>query len=348
MLSLLWTSSLILSAISLLVMCILIIRRLIIHRGEERERHERKILLNSLIAFSEDGQGDRLQSVIASVLPRTALEAGFEFLALLRGEEHTRIVAALAAADLGKEAARLLRHGNEAERIHAAEMLTELGGENAAASLLQAFGRDRSTEARIAIAIGLCALGRLPPLAIVLERIGARGQRSGRLVELFKKLPRERSAELMGYARDAQEWPFIRAAAIEALAQNDGFELIEFLLALADDGAAEVSAAALRAIGRIGHPAAGAVVARAMARSEEQSYVRAEAAEAAGRIGGRDFVAPLVELLGDEAWPVRYAAAKALRLIVPEGEDALRATAASEASRRQRTASLVLAEGQLA
>lgn len=348
MLSFLWTSSLVLGALSLIVMCILIVRRLVIRRHEDNDRREREILQRSLIAFSEDRDEDKLKSVIASVSPRTALEAGFEFLALLRGEEHTRIVAALAAAGLGKEAARLLRRGNEAERIHAAEMLTALGGEDAAESLLQAFGRDRSTEARIAIAIGLCTLGRLPPLADVLERIGARGQRSGRLVELFKKLPAERAPELMVFARDAQEWPFVRAAAIEALAQNAGFELIDFLLALADDDAAEVSAAALRALGRIGHPVAGPVVARAMSRGDEQSALRAEAAEAAGRIGGRDFVAPLVELLGDEAWPVRYAAGKALRLIIPEGEAALRAAAASEASRRQRTASLVLSEGQVA
>lgn len=348
MLSFLWISSLVLSALSLAVMCVLIIRRLAIHRHERTEARERALLLGALIAYSEDGNEDRLQGVISSISPRTALETGFEFLALLRGEEHTRIVAALAAADLGKQAILLLKRGNEAERIHAAEMLTAFGGEEAAASLLEAFGRDRSTEVRIAIVIGLCLLGRLPPLGEVLERIGARGQRSGRLVELFKKLPAERAPELMAYARDAEEWPFVRAAAIEALAQNAGFELIDFLLALADDAAAEVAAAALRALGRIGHPAAGPVVARAMARRDEQSHLRAEAAEAAGRIGGREFVAPLVELLGDEAWLVRYAAAKALRLIVPDGEAALRAMAASEASRRQRTASLVLSEGQAA
>jgi HEAT repeat protein len=85
-----------------------------------------------------------------------------------------------------------------------------------------------------------------------------------------------------------------------------------------------------------------------MTRRDEQSLVRAEAAEAAGRIGLPSFVGPLADLLSDEAWPVRYAAAKALRLIVPEGDEALRAVASSEPSRRQRTASLVLSEGQIA
>lgn len=348
MLTFIWTSSIILSAVSLVIMCILILRRLIIHRHVEKERQERETMLNALIAFSVDGDEQQLNRIVSSVSPRVALEAGFEFLGLLRGDEHARIVAVLAGAGAIGEAVRLLRKGNEAERIHAAEMLAALGGQEAETILSQALGRDRSTEVRIAIAISLCRFGKLPPLAEALKQIGASGLRSGRLVELFRKLPAERAPELMEVAGQSSEGAFVRAAAIEALGQSDGFQLLDFLLPFGDDPVPEVSAAAIRAVGRVGHPTAGPVVERAMARHGEQSFVRAEAAEAAGRIGLPEFVEPLAGLLDDEAWPVRYAAAKALRLIVPEGEETLRKVATSEASRRQRTASLVLSEGQIA
>ena len=52
--------------------------------------------------------------------------------------------------------------------------------------------------------------------------------------------------------------------------------------------------------------------------------------------------------MDDEAWTVRYAAANALRSFGQQGEQVLREIAASEVSRSQRTASLILAEGPAA
>ena len=75
--------------------------------------------------------------------------------------------------------------------------------------------------------------------------------------------------------------------------------------------------------------------------------LRAEAAEAAGRIGSVDFADPLVGLLSDDIWTVRYAAGKSLRAI-PGGLGLLERVAAGNASRGQRMASLVISEGQVA
>jgi HEAT repeat protein len=76
--------------------------------------------------------------------------------------------------------------------------------------------------------------------------------------------------------------------------------------------------------------------------------VRGAAAESAGRLGLPELAAPLSRLLDDEVWTVRYAAANALRSFGRPGELLLREIAASEVSRSQRTASLILAEGPAA
>jgi hypothetical protein len=192
MLSLIWISSLILSALSLVIMCVLIVRRLFVHHRLHKQRRQHEALLAALIAFTVDGNEGQLRHAVSSVSPRVALEAGFEFLALVRGDEHTRIVAVLADAGIVEEVVRLVKRGNESERIQAAEMLAAFGGDEAAGVLLQAFGRDRSTEVRIAAAIALCLLGRLPALGEVLAAIGTRGQRSGRMARFSAPARRRR------------------------------------------------------------------------------------------------------------------------------------------------------------
>jgi HEAT repeat protein len=73
--------------------------------------------------------------------------------------------------------------------------------------------------------------------------------------------------------------------------------------------------------------------------------VRAAAADSAGRLGLSELAVPLSRLMEDDVWTVRYAAANALRSSGQPGERLLREIAATEVSRSQRTASLILAEG---
>jgi len=342
MLWLVWSLSLVLGAISLLVMAALILRRVVVNRRGETDAAMRRSLVHTLIAFSAGRDAEALKAALRETPPRVALESGFEFLDLLRGEEHDRIVEVFADAGLVDHVRMQLAKGNEAERLHAAEMIEAFPSEQAAAALLDALERDRSREVRIAAAISLTGLGRLPPLAEVLTRIGVRGQRSRRLIELFARFPEERFGDLVDYAKDGGS-AFVRASAIEALAQSGDYRFAPLFQTLAKDSASEVAAAAIRALGRLGHPDAEFILLDAMgSRSWE---VRADAAEAAGRIGTPALIEPLIRLLEDDTWTVRYAAAKAVRLILPGGEAALRHVASSQTSRSQRTASLVLAEG---
>ncbi|MBZ9921975.1 HEAT repeat domain-containing protein [Mesorhizobium sp. BR1-1-7] len=338
-----WDLSILLSALSLVIMLSLVARRVLQERWGRAGADQRRQLLTALIAFTENRDREALKAAVLAVPAGVAINAGFEFISMLRGEEHDDVLAAFNECGLPALVGRQLEKGNVADRIHAAEMLAALRSEGAVASLLSALDHDRSREVRIAVAIALCDLGSLPPLGIALRKIGVAGQRSRRLIELFRRLPPARLDELADRAARADAVPFIRAAAIDALARAGGFRFADFFAGLAGDASPEVAAAALRALGLTGHADASAILATAMANGDWD--VRSAAADAAGRLGLSELAPPLARLMDDEAWNVRYAAANALRSFGQPGERLLREIAKSEVSRSQRTASLVLAEG---
>ncbi|GLQ82809.1 hypothetical protein GCM10007881_63320 [Mesorhizobium huakuii] len=341
-----WDLSIVLSALSLVIMLVLIARRVLQERRGRAQIDQRRQLHTALIAFTENRDREALKLVVLAVPAGVAINAGFEFISLLRGEEYDDVLAAFDECGLPALVGKQLEKGNSAERMHAAEMLAALRSENAVASLLSALDRDRSREVRIAAAIALCDLGSLPPLGIALGKVGVAGQRSRRLIELFRRFPPARFEELRDHAARTDAVPFIRAAAIDALARAAGFHFADFFARAAGDQSPEVAAAALRALGLTGHAEAPAILASAMANGDWD--VRAAAADAAGRLGLAGLATPLSALMDDEAWTVRYAAANALRSFGQPGERLLRDIAASEVSRSQRTASLILAEGPAA
>ena len=338
-----WNLSILLSVLSLVIMLFLIARRVLQERRSKAAADQRRQLLTALIAFSENRDREALKAAILSVPAGVAINAGFEFISLLRGEEHDDVLAAFNECGLPAIVGRQLERGNGAERIHAAEMLAALRSEGAVASLLSALDHDHSREVKIAVAIALCDLGSLPPLGIALRKIGVAGQRSRRLIEMFSRFPPARLHELADHAARTDAMPFIRAAAIDALARAGGFRFADLFARLAGDASPEVAAAALRALGLTGHADAPAILASATANGNWD--VRAAAADAAGRLGLSELAPPLSRLMDDEVWTVRYAAANALRSFGQPGERLLREMASSEVSRSQRTASLILAEG---
>jgi len=342
MLWLVWSTSIFLSLASIAVVVILILRRLVIQRRAATHERMRQGLLKALISFSQYRDRAALKQAILSVPPDVALKAGFEFLSLLRGEEHDEVIATFIECGLSAQVERQLTKGNGAARIDAAEMLAALRPENAVPVLLATLDNDRAREVRIAAAIALCDLGALPPLDVALRKIGIAGQRSRRLVELFRRLSVERTDELKAQVDRSDLTPFV----IDALARTGDFRQADFFARAAKDLSPEVASAAVRAIGRTGHPAAAAILTGAMESGDWG--VRYAAAEAAGQLGFSTLAAPLAALLDDSEWTVRYAAAKAMRAMAPEGDRILREIAATQSSRSQRTASLILAEGPVA
>ncbi len=133
---------------------------------------------------------------------------------------------------------------------------------------------------------------------------------------------RESIPALRACTRGADEWT--RYFAVDALSKiaGDPSEVIPVLLQSLDDGSPEVQSAAIRGLGVIGPNAANVLPrlldllnTREFRRVNQCSFmpVRADIAEAIGRIGNRDSTAieELVKLLSDEEPQVRIAASLA-------------------------------------
>lgn len=344
MLRLIWTTSIVLGIVSILIMVVLVLLRILNEWRARRALAQRRRVLSALIQFTDDDDQSALKAAIGSMPKAVVTDAGFEFLELLRGEEREAIEATFSEISLPDYIRRRLRRGNEAERIYATEMLAAFPGPETIRALEAALAKDRAREVRIAAAIALSSLGDLPPLDVILSRIGPRGQRSRRLIDLFQSLPHERAGELAVYAAQEHCPAFIRAAAVDALSMSGDYRFLPLFEQLSGSVAPELAAAAIRALGRCGHPATSVTLMAAMDSPDWQ--IRAEAVEAAGRIGLDTAVERLCGLLADGEWAVRYAAGKALKALGPAGIEALHRIAEDEGSRSQRTASMVLTEGQ--
>src|SRR5690349_1289728 len=138
MLSFLWIWSIVLSGMSLLIMVILILRRVMLQRRQANDADARQRLLKALIAYSDDKDAGKLKEVIVCMRPRIAIDAGFEFLGLLRGDEHEQITSIFMQCGLPARISSQLKRGNEAARIHAAEMLSAFPAMHGVAGLTSA------------------------------------------------------------------------------------------------------------------------------------------------------------------------------------------------------------------
>jgi HEAT repeat protein len=343
-LSFIWTSSLALSVLAILVMTLLIVRRTLTAGRDRRNAEARKRVMTAMIRLSLDGDADTFLETARGVHPAVVADASSEFLDLVRGDERDTVLTALARAGQPEFLRKELKRGNEVRRLQAVELIAAYPVEVARASLQERLDRDGSREVRLAAALELAKAGAVPSLDRLLHKIGYRGQRSRRLAELFRLLPGESEPQLKTLARRQDAPPFLRASAVEALWRRDGLVEATIFTDLTDDPAAEVAAAALRALGRVGQRASLPIVTAKLAHPDWE--VRMEAADAVGRLGEPAAAAPLGVLLDDEQWTVRYRAAQSLQRLGEAGLQILRTVAEEAPSRRQRTASLALSEGQ--
>ncbi len=344
MLAFIWIASSVLAVASLVVMLVLVVSRFINERGEAKRVLQRKQLQAALIQFTADEDEAALVGRIKATLPDVVVDVSSEFLDLLRGEERRQIEAILERTGVPTFVRRVLREGNDAKRLHAAELAIAFPAPETLDALHNAMA-DPSREVRIAAAISLAQLGALPDLGTTLKRIGPRGQRSRRLIELFQEISPSRADELKNLAADQTAPTFVRAAAVDALSLSGDYQLIPFYEEMASSASSEIAASAIRALGRCGHPASAQ---RLLAALESGDWeVRAEAAEAIGRIGVTDAAEPLLALMNDDEWTVRYAAAKTLKGMGEQGTAMLQRLSDQSGARGQRTASMVLLEGPI-
>lgn len=332
--ALLWTISVAMSAVSIMVMCGLIVARVVSLKGSEIAVSAEKELTARLIKFTVEGDEEKMLSILKSTKPMTVIRVAFDFMQMVRGEEAEKVRSLLQLSGLPDYIRGQLYSSKVSMRVHAAELLQFFPAPSTRTSLSRAL-RDRNPEVRLAAAIGLLKLGYQYRLRDLLELVGPTAQYSARVFEMFNNAPARAYSELLKISVDPRMDDFVRSEAIRAMATKGDLSFLAALKKLSTDSSPVVAAAALEALGRLGHPAVISEIRRAL-RSDVWE-LRAAAAEAMGRAGFSALAHELGGLLHDPEWVVQYAAARALARLGAEGQKQLeRATALGPVADRQR------------
>jgi HEAT repeat protein len=335
----LWTLSLVLSLAALAIMAGLIVARMVSARRSATRKAFRDQLVPRLLEGAPDAEIERLPQA------RTLLaQIAGELISIVRGDERDQFVATATRLGVAETLARQLRRGSHRERILAAESLAHFPDDRTTDALDAALD-DRSADVRLTAALALASSGRSPPLAALVERLRLGiSEQSMLLVTLIQEIARERPEESRALLLDPAAPATLKAAAIDALSGSGDYSLVPVIARLAveaPDDAPELPRY-LRALGQLHHPAARPAIVRGLA--SRTWFVRAAAAEAAGRIGLADLLHELEDLLDDGDWWVRYRAGEAIARLGEQGRRRLAVVSKAGSPRAREVARLSLVE----
>lgn len=338
----LWVVSLILSGAALLIMLGLILGRLVYARRSRARDEETRRLLPLLLGDTPPGdlrpQGRTLDHLT---------DLSVDLIQLVKGKEKLKLVAN--ASRLGVHEQLLLRvaNGRVRKRTSAAEALQEFDLPESVDALHAALS-DQSAEVRLAAALSLAAIGQAPPATMLVEmlQIGT-AEKSMLAIDLLERISRTRPAEVSELIRRPETPAAVKAAAIDALSGSGDYSLVPVICELAlAAGEEDVELTRyLKALGRFAHPAGGRAVMHWL--HSQNWWVRAAAAEAAGKIGIISAARRLAHMLDDSDWWVRFRASEALIQLGPAGLLLLREASHLGPVRSRRAATLTLAENGL-
>ena len=339
----LWFTSLAMTGAALAIMVGLLLARWGTRWRARARAEERRRLVPLLL-----GDGEEEIRPLLWLADKFIAELMVELMQLVRGRERERFTARAEALGVPERLRGQLGSGSSRVRQTAAEALAYFEDERTTEGLRHALG-DSNPDVRLTAALALAQSGRAPPLRELVYRLDiGRSEKSLLVNALFKELARHGTAELEALLRSPDAPLTARIAAADALAEAGDYGSVS-AIAEAALGASENGPELprmLRALARLGHPAAAPAVARALASAAPSA--RAAAAEAAGRIGFANMADRLAELLGDPSWRVRFRSAQALVALGDEGLARLRSAAAGGGPPASEAATRILGEKGLA
>jgi len=338
-LSWLWLTSLAISGLALCVLAGLIIGRRIGESRAKKREAERRALMPLLIggdAPPHPFEGKRHADLLTDL--------STELIQLVRGTDKEEFVAHSTEMGVPERLRQRLDHGSPRKRLAAAEALADYADADSQARLNEAL-EDPNADVRLAAALALAESGRAPTASVLVEKLGIGSQENSMLAaSLFQEIAKDRPDEIKALVQNPAMPTGARLAAIEALCASGDYSLVPVLsdMVLKEGASDEEMTRYLRALGEFGHPAAREAVARAL--SHRAWWVRASAAEAAGRIGLVENAETLRGLLGDDQWWVRFRAGEALMRLGEEGRRILAEEAHREAGVAGESARAILSE----
>lgn len=336
----LWGVSVSLALFSLAIMAGLIIARFFAERRGKRLRAARARLMPWLLdpstAVPDLGRGGLSRNMLADLT--------VELIQLVRGEDRDNFVAAAVAFGVADTLRHRLFRGSARTSAVAAEALTHFPGDRATLELERALDH-RSSDVRLAAALALAASDRAPPVRELIAHLElGTSETSLVIATLFQKMAEHNPDEIESLLSADDISPAVKFAAIEGLRSIRGFALAPLVndLVLQFPADSPDLPQFLRALGSFQHPAGIPGVRRHL--DSPTWWVRAAAAEAAGRIGMTDSGLRLTSMLGDPDWWVRFRAGEALVRLGQSGQALLRQSSQSATELERTAAQLTLAE----
>lgn len=317
---LVWTFSLSMAALSVLVMLGLFVRRLIIQSRLAKRDAARARMQDAIYRHLDDPHAGALTDLASRENQRIFLGLVTEMMRGVTGPLRDKLLALLEATIDQKHLVRALRTAAPEDRAKFAARLFWSTSPEIHAALREALG-DPDPNVILAAANSLIQSGQPISLIDLVPKLQARDMLGHRAVrDLFRKLAPQNAAALLVLMQDLN--PAVVVLAIDALSRTPG-NLAIFHLARIAHAHSEVDAraAAVRTLGLIGQRAAASVILAAL--SDPAWEVKTQAAVAVGRMRLGEAVPLLVNLLQEANWWVRLRAAQALAKLGREGEEVL-------------------------
>lgn len=260
-------------------------------------------------------------------------ESVVQALSVIRGLEADRLVERLRQVGLISAMAEKLRRQGRNPDVHLIEAYAHLARPEDAQVLLQSLFKARGARRRQVIVEGLLRAGVPPDLRLAIDLLAEDGKASSVDCALIESIASSRADEAEALLESSEPMPNgFRAALATGLGQTGRFSAIAPLSRLSARFEMEIpAAAAVAALGELGHPLAGGAVLHALYAPNARIRLNACRAATALRLTG--LVDALSECLDDPSWDVRFEASQALLALGGPGRARLRKVATSGSPR---------------
>jgi HEAT repeat protein len=337
-----WLISLVVAAISPLIMIVLVVNRVFYNRLRQRRKARADELTMNVLLYLDDENMD--EAWFDSLRGRDKKLLGSlagDLLRLVRGDNRAILINLLRHLDTVDRQIKLLMNGNKGERITACANLAYFDDDKVI-DVLTATLDARDFDVRISAARALADLGRIPSVDILIDKLDAStGLRSRALGNLFRDLGQVAVPQLTEVAADLGQTEQFRILAINALGQIGDYAAIDPLVELVNDPLLEIRAAVYRSLAVLSHPVVSSILPGGL--HDVSWEVRTQAALCAGRVGAVNVIPILIKLLADNIWWVRYRAGEALYAMGDVGLEMLQIVA-KEQTLAGESAGMILAE----
>lgn len=247
---------------------------------------------------------------------KAQLAAITRILPLLRGGEKTRLLQ-IAELDGVLSEPMYRSHGiYKKDRINAIHLLQRVGSEACIGRLREMMARDSSDRVRLEAAFGLAANAALPPPRETLRILRSMERHPTRIdIALLRSTAPLYTQQMLLLLDDdlAEAW---RASIVDSLGWSESLTVIDVIEKAASDHSGEVRAAALRAAGKLGHPAASIWIVAAL--EDPVAFVRRQAIQSCVALGLTTAIPQILSLMKDEDFWVRLRAEEAIANLDPK------------------------------